>query len=153
MQTIIDEELCVSAKLALKKMGKRGTLTKKLQAVISSHSHGIAKVSEVMGVSRTSIYLWAKQIKSGDFEGLVNKSKHQEGIKLKQHHKDAISEWLSETPNCTIKEVKSRLLTNFDINVSKSTVHRAMQRSGFSYITGRKQHYQQDKEAVDNFKK
>lgn len=153
MRTIIDEELYKTAKSILVKLGKKGTVAKKMQSVIASYKHGISKASEVMGVSRASIYSWSKQIESGDFEGLVNKSKHQEGSKLKSEHLTTISKWLSEFPNSTIKEIKSRLLSELGVDVSKSTVHRAMQKSGFSYITGRKQHYQQDKEKVENFKK
>ena len=93
MQTIIDSELCKIAEQALSKLGKVGTVSKKIQAVISAHTHGIKKVSEVMNVSRASIYLWAKQLQKGDFEGLINKSKHQEGIKIKKEHKKAIKAW------------------------------------------------------------
>lgn len=57
MQTIINSALVAKAKEALRKIGNKGTVRKKLQAIISAHSHGIKKVSEVMNVSRTSIYL------------------------------------------------------------------------------------------------
>lgn len=153
MRTIIDKDLCDKAKQAMSKMGKVGTLSKKLQAIISSHEHGIKKVSEVMNVSKASIYLWSKQLQRGDLEGLVNKSKHQDGIKIKKHHKESIKTWLEENPNLTIKEVRILLQDNFDIVVSKSSVHRVIQNGGFAYITGRKKHYKQDKEQVEEFKK
>ena len=153
MQTIIDSKVCELAKEALSKLGKVGTVSKKLQAVISSHKHGIKKVSEVMNVSRTSIYLWSKQLERGDFEGLINKSKHQDGIKIKNIHKESIKEWLKEKPNLTIREIVTLVKDKFDILISKSTAHRAMQDSGFSYITGRKRHYKQDKKKVESFKK
>ena len=41
----------------------------------------------------------------------------------------------------------------FDIEASKSTIHRAMKEVGFSYITPRKNHYKQNKEEAANFKK
>ena len=153
MQTIIDSNLCEIAKQTLLKLGKIGTVSKKLQAVISSHKHGIKKVSEVMNVSRASIYLWSKQLENGDFEGLINKSKHQDGIKIKKEHKASIKAWLEEKPSLTIKEVVILLKENLGITVSKSSAHRAMQDSGFSYITGRKRHYKQDKKKVESFKK
>jgi transposase len=153
MQTIINFELCEKAKECRSKLGKVGTVSKKLQAIISSYNHGIQKVSEVMNVSRASIYLWSKQLQSGDFEGLINKSKHQDGIKVKKEHKKAIKEWLLLEPNLNIIEIKDRLKKEFDLDVSRSTAHRAMKSSGFSYITGRKQHYKQNKTKVENFKK
>ena len=106
-----------------------------------------------MNVSRASIYLWSKQLQSGDFEALINKSKHQDGIKVKKEHKKAIKEWLLLEPNLNIIEIKDRLKKEFDLDVSRSTAHRAMKSSGFSYITGRKQHYKQNKTKVENFKK
>lgn len=153
MQTIINSELCKRAKECQIKIGKIGTVSKKLQAIISSHIHGIKKVSEVMNVSRASIYLWSKQLQSGDFEGLINKSKHQDGIKIKKEHKEAIKEWLLSEPNLSIIEIKDRLKKEYELDVSRSTTHRAMKSSGFSYITGRKRHYKQDKVLVENFKK
>jgi transposase len=55
--------------------------------------------------------------------------------------------------NLTIIEIKDRLKQNFSLDVSRSTVHRAMRSSGFSDITGRKQHYKQDASIVENFLK
>ena len=153
MRTILDKEVLLIAEKELLKMGKAGTTSRKLQAVIASCKHGIKKVSEVMGVSRTSIYLWAKEIKQRNIRALENKAKHKEGLKLKPEHKEKIKEWLLNCPNLTISEVKDRLKGKCGIDVSKSTVHRAMKSSGFSYITGRKQHYKQDKKLVRSFKK
>ena len=153
MQTIIDDSVYLLAKSGLSSLSSTGTLSKKLQAVIAAHKHGIKDASKVLDVSKTSIYLWAKQIKTGDLKGLINKSKHQDGIKLKKQHKDAISKWLTKKPTLTIKEVRELLFDHFNIDISKSTVHRAMQELNFSYITGRKQHYKQDTKAVERFKK
>jgi transposase len=42
---------------------------------------------------------------------------------------------------------------NSTINISRSTVHRAMKSVGFSYITPRQNHYKQDKKVTEDFKK
>jgi transposase len=152
-KTIINSSVYDKAVLFLSKQGSRGTLSNKLKAVISSYNNDIKTVSKVFNVHRTSIYRWSKQISNDDFEGLVNKSKHQDGIKLKHHHKNAIKKWLQKTPNQSIKEVKTQLEENYNLFVSKSTVHYAMKKSGFSYITPRKRHYKQNKKSVDAFKK
>lgn len=88
-----------------------------------------------------------KEIKHGSPRKLINKAKHQDGIKLKASNKREINNWLLKEPNMTIEAVKERLLETLGIEVSKSTVHRAMRSCGFSYITGRKQ------DQVENFKK
>ena len=82
MRTILDKEVLLIAEKELLKMGKAGTTSRKLQAVIASCKHGIKKVSEVMGISRTSIYLWTKEIKQRNIGALENKAKHKEGLKL-----------------------------------------------------------------------
>jgi transposase len=102
----------------------------------------------------SNIYLsLVKQIKQSAFDGLLNKSKHQDGIKINKVHLEKMSQWLTDNPSLTIKQVSKLLSDNFDIIVTKSTVHRAMQRCGFSYITGRKRHYKQNPAAVKEFKK
>jgi hypothetical protein len=58
-----------------------------------------------------------------------------------------------ENPNITIKEVIIRIQEEFGLNISKSTVHRSMQRMKFSYITPRPVHTGQDKGKQEEFKK
>ena len=153
MKTIIDKHVYTSAKGSLRKMGGNAVTVKKLQCIIASYKHGIRKVSEVFGVSKGSIYLWARQIKEGNIVGLINKPKLQDGIKLKQVHKEEISRWLEKEPTLSIKKVIFLLKDKCGVVVSKSTVHRAMVSCGYSYITPRKQHYKQDKAKVEIFKK
>lgn len=150
---IINDSVVSEAEVLLKKIGKIGTVSKKLHAVIAARTHGMQKVCDVMGMSRSSIYLWAKKIQEGDVEGLINKSKHQDGIKLKKTHQQAISDWLKEDPQMTIQSVREKLKKTFDMVLSTSTVHRSMRKAGFSYITSRKRHYKQEKDSVESFKK
>lgn len=153
MKTIIDEEVYEAAQEAKRKLGKQGTVAKKVQAVMVAYKHGITKASEILEVSKSSIYYWSKELKEGEYENLINKSKHQDGLKLKKVHKEEMWKWLEESPNMTIKEVRIRLEEELGVQASKSTVHRAMQEGGYAYITPRKKHYKQDKEKVEEFKK
>ena len=88
-----------------------------------------------------------------DLDSLRIGSKHKEGIKLKQSHKERIRRWLEKDPNLSIVAVRENLKKQFNLDISKSTVHRAMKSVGFSYITTRQTHYKQDKDEVDRFKK
>lgn len=152
-KTIIDKTVYNNAKKALHKLKSHGTTANKLKAVISAYDNGIKKVSEVFDVHHTSIHRWAKQVRDGEIEALINESKHKEGIKLKNNHKKAIEHWLKSNPNLSIEDVKNNLKKQFNLSISKSTAHRAMKSSGFSYITPRKRHYKQDKEEATEFKK
>jgi transposase len=151
--TIIDKSVYIKAKKALTKLKSHATTANKLKAVISSYNNGITKVSEVFEVNPSSIYRWAVQIKNNEYDSLRNSSKLQDGIKLKNNHKNQIKLWLEKDPNLSILSVKERLEQYFNLIVSKSTTHRAMKSCGFSYITPRKNHYKQNKEKMDLFKK
>lgn len=152
-KTIIDKTVYDNAKKALLKLKSYGTTANKLKAVISAYDNGIKKVSEVFNVHPTSIHRWAKQVSNNDLDSLINDSKHQDGIKLKQLHKEEIKKWLNKDPNISILWVKENLKKRFDLEVSKSTIHRAMKSAGFSYITPRQNHYKQDKKVAEDFKK
>ena len=152
-KTIIDEAVYNNAKKSLLKLKSYSTTANKLRAVMSAYDNGIKKVSEVFNVCPTSIHRWAKQIRNNQLDLLINNSKLQDGIKLKQMHKEEIRKWLNKDPNISILLVKEKLEKQFDLKVSKSTVHRAMKSVGFSYITPRQTHYKQDKNEVFNFKK
>jgi transposase len=64
-------------------------------------------------------------------------SKYEDGIKLKNNHKNQIKLWLEQDPNLSIISVKDKLEYRFGVKVSKSTTHRAMKSCGFSYTTPR----------------
>ncbi|QKX03315.1 hypothetical protein GOY07_00870 [Wolbachia endosymbiont of Litomosoides sigmodontis] len=60
---------------------------------------------------------------------------------------------MQENPNITIKEIIIRIQKKFDLNVSKTTVHRNMQKMKFSYITPRSIQNEQDKSKQKELKK
>ena len=153
VKTIINETVSNNAKKALLKLKPYGTTANKLKAAISAYDNGIKKVSEVFNVHPTSIHRWAKQVENNDLDLLINDKKHQDGIKLKQLHKEEIRKWLNKDPNISILWVKEKLKKKFNLEISKSTVHRAMKSAGFSYITPRQTHYKQDKKEAESFKK
>ena len=139
-KTIITKEICKKAKNGLIKLKSHGTAANKLKAIIAAYSHGSKKVSEIFDVDITSIYRWAIKLEREGYKSLINQAKHQDGIKLKKLHKETIKKWLEKDPNISIIDVKERIEDQFDLKLSRSTIHRAMKKSGFSYITPRKNH-------------
>jgi transposase len=152
-KTIINEEIYEKARNGLIQLKSKGTAANKLKAIMASYKHGAKKVSEILDVDITSIYKWTIKLDREGYRSLINQAKHQDGIKLKKIHKERIRKWLEKDPNISITDIKEKIKNQFNIDVSKSTIHRAMKDSGFSYITPRKNHYKQDKEKVENFKK
>jgi transposase len=152
-KNIISLKLANKAKQALLKLKSNGTTANKLKALIAANKHGIKKVAEVFDVGRTSIYRWADELDKEGLSKMINNPKHQDGIKLRKNHKEKIKNWIEKDYNISIADVKDKLEKQFNLKVSRSTVHRAMKEAGFSYITPRKIHYKQDKKAVEDFKK
>ena len=64
-----------------------------------------------------------------------------------------VKKWIELNPNITINALKIKIEGEWEITLSKSTVHKVMKDLNFSYITPRPRHYKQDKIAVDEFKK
>jgi transposase len=152
-RNVISLKLANKAKQALLKLKSNGTTANKLKALIAANKHGIKKVAEVFDVGRTSIYRWADELDKEGLNKMINNSKHQDGIKLKKNHKEKIRSWIEKDHNISIAAVKENLEKQFNLRVSRSTVHRAMKEAGFSYITPRKIHYKQDKKATEDFKR
>jgi len=152
-KTIISQNTYLAVQKELKKLKIEGTLFKKLQAVKLAYEHGIKETADFLGVFPVSIRNWAKLINKDDLDSLKIGSKHKEGIKLKQIHKERIKKWLEKDSNLSITTAREKLKKQFNLEVSRSTVHRAMKSVGFSYITPRQTHYKQDKIEVDRFKK
>ena len=132
-KTIINEEIYEKARNGLIQLKSKGTAANKLKAIMASYKHGAKKVSEILDVDITSIYKWTIKLDREGYKSLINQAKHQDGIKLKKIHKERIRKWLEKDPNISITDIKEKIKNQFNIDVSKSTIHRAMKDSGFSY--------------------
>lgn len=152
-RTIISQDTYLIAQKELKKLKIEGTLFKKLQAVKLAYEHGIKETSNFLNVFPVSIRNWARLINEGNLDSLKIGSKHKDGIKIKQLHKNQIAKWIKANPNITITSIQQKIKDKFDLEISWSTARRAVKAIGFSYITPRKLHYKQDKVEVDKFKK
>lgn len=151
-KTIITKKTYEIAKREMRKLKNEGTIFKKLLSVKLAYENNIKKTAEFLNVYPVSIKNWAKMINENKIDSLKIGSKHKDGIKIKALHKKQIFNWLERNPNLTIAQVREMVIEKFKITVSKSTIHNIM-KDNFSYITPRKNHYKQDKEKADIFKK
>jgi transposase len=150
---ILDSSLDSLLTSSSKKLGKSLMISNRVQILQLSCRHGVTEISKLFEISRSTIYGWAKNFRDGGIEALANRPKHKGGLILKDVHKKEVRRLLSQNPNITIKEVRLYLKDNYDIDICKSAVHNAMHNCGYSYITGRKRHYKQNKAAAEKFKK
>ncbi len=150
---LLDEKVVESAKEMLKKVRNNAYVAKKLNAVIAAKKHSITAVAKICCISRKAITTWIKHIKFGREEKLFSPPQCRRKTILNQSQLEQIEVWIEENPNITIREMRIRIQERFGLNISKSTIHRNMQRMKFSYITPRPVHSGQDKNKQEEFKK
>ncbi|WP_410542987.1 IS630-like element ISWpi10 family transposase [Wolbachia endosymbiont of Tetranychus urticae] len=150
---LLDEKVVNLAKEMLKKVRNNAYVSKKLQAVIAGKESSISAVARICKISRTALTEWIKHLKFGRVEKLFSPSQRRRKSKLNKNQREQIEIWVERNPNITIKEVQIKISEEFGLNISKSTVHREIQRMKFSYITPRPIHHKQDKNKQEEFKK
>lgn len=150
---LLDDLTVLRAQEGLKQMGKSAIISKKLQAIISAKTHGISKVATIYNVTNKSLTFWIKSLRNGSLSDLIPKDKATRKPLLCETEGKIILKWLEMNPDLTIKKITLRIKKEMQINASKSTVHRLIKKLGFSHITARPQHYKQDEEKLEQFKK
>lgn len=150
---LLDDLVVEKAKAQLRKIGKAALMSRKLEAVISAKKHGISKVSEVFGITRKTLTSWIKCIKNDNLAGLSAPIERKRKSKLNDAQRGEVVEWLKEDSQLTLEAIKLKIKEQYDIEVSKSTIHREIQKQKYSYIKPRPQHFKQDQNQVTEFKK
>lgn len=149
----ITDEIVKIAENRLKELGKDKYVAAKLQAVISAKKHGITKVAEVFNISRPTLFSWIKHVKEEHLERLTVAPGRGRKKKLTAEQTDNVKEWVKENSQLTIDQVKLLIFQEFNVLISRSSVHRIMQSLNFSYITPRPKHHKQDPLEQEEFKK
>lgn len=150
---LLDDLLIIRAHEGIKELGKSATISRKLQAIIAAKTHGISKVASIYNVTNKTLAFWIKSLSNGSLLDLAPKPKATRLPLLNKDSESIIARWLENDPNLTIKKIRLMIQKEMGIEVSKSTVHRSLKKLGLSHITARSQHYKQDKEKLEEFKK
>ena len=149
----ISDQLLEKCKLAFKQQRKTSEVGRRLQAIISAKYHGILKVALIFGITRPTLMKWIADFEKESVSGLLIKKGRGRKRIFTKNHESKIHEILKKNHNITAKELQKIIKRDMSINIGIATAYRLMHRIGFSYITPRKNHYKQDKEKVENFKK
>lgn len=147
-QTLFDKALS-----ELNALGKYGKLSTRLQLIIVSKNLSISSASKALGFSRASIAKWIKRFDQEGISGLEDKIGR--GRKSMSNPKIILEleRLIEKDANITLKKLVIEIKKKFNITLSKSTMHNYVQSLGFSHITARPQHYKQNKERLEEFKK
>jgi transposase len=149
----ISDQLFEKCKIAFRQQRKASESGRRLQAIISAKHHGISKVASIFHITRATLMKWITDFERESIGGLeVKKGRGRKRIFTKDHE-SRIHQILKENHNITGKELQNIIKRSMSLDIGIATVYRLMHRLGFSYITPRKNHYKQDKEKLESFKK
>jgi transposase len=150
---LLTSSVAASAELHLTKIGRTGSVAIKLRAVSAAYKHGITAVAKIFDTTKATLISWIKHVKEDSFDLLnVQKGRGPKRILL-DSHKEIIKVWMTEDPQITIDKVRQKLKEQANLDIGRSTVHRAMKSLDFSYITARPKHYKQDPVKTEEIKK
>jgi transposase len=153
ISVFLTDEVVLSATKALKKLGKAGLVSRKLQAIIAAKKYGITKTAEFYAITKKSLIQWIKNLKQESLEALEVQVGRGRKPLVTETQEIEIKKWISENCNITINQLRQMILENMNVKLSNATAHRIMQRLEFSYITPRPRHHKQDQNLRDEFKK
>jgi transposase len=150
---LLDEKVVTTATIALEALGCYGTLSVKLQAVISASKHGITKVSQLFNIQKATLIAWIKHVKDNEVNKLeIQPGRGRKNLLGEEHHL-AISQWVEEDPQMTIAKIQARVFERWGMQIGKTTAYKALKRLNFSYITPRPEHCKHDASVAEEFKK
>jgi len=137
----------------LQGMGKQGQEFYKLTVMKCSFLKGITNAAEFFGTTKPTIISWIKHFREERFDMLhVQKGRGPKHI-LDKEQRQIVQTWLKQNSQITIMALKERIETEWNVNISRTSVHRLMKNLGFSYITPRPRHYKQNPQDLEDLKK
>lgn len=130
-----------------------------LSVVYDGGSRGVA--AETGGVGRQILRDWVERFNAEGPDGLINRKAPGAPSKLDDTQRGALAQVVERGPDPEIDEVvRWRLMDlaawiwdEFAISISEATLSRELKALGFTKLSARPRHHDQDPEAIDAFKK
>ena len=150
---LLSEGLAKEAKSELKKFRSDALVCRKLEAIIAACSYGITEVAKVFDITHMTLRSWIKRFSESRIEQLkAPPGRHRKSI-LNDSDRAIIRGIIDENSQVTIDFLVQKVQEICGKKISRSSMHREIQKLKYSYITPRPQHYKQDSEKVETFKK
>jgi transposase len=149
----LSEELLNSAEKELKKFRKDALISRKLTAIMAACKYSITEVAKVYGITRKTLLFWIKNFQSSKLENLKAPPSRCRKTILNDSDREAIRKIIHGNSQVTINFLVGKALEICGKKISKSSMHREIQKLRYSYITPRPQHYKRDPEKAEAFKK
>ena len=149
----LNESLINKSKQKLKEI-PFSKITVKLKAISALENNTILKVSQVFSVQRNTIKSWIRNFNNNGIAGLESKVKSPRKSKLDNKQIEDLQEWIkSNHGNFTLLKIQKIIKEKYGVKISHNGVWKMLKRLNYSHITARPQHYKQDKEKLEYFKK
>lgn len=149
---LLTPEVVQKAKDSLAKLGKTGSVSIKLMAIIAAEKHGITVIARIFGTTKATLISWIKRLDHSPDQLKVQAGRGRKRL-LGQADEALIRAWMHADPHMTIDRLRLKIETELKVFLARSTVHRLMKNLHFSYITPRPQHHKQDAELLEESKK
>jgi transposase len=149
----LDDELLISAQEELKKIDGNALIARKLSAIIAACKYGITEVAKIYDITRKTLLFWIKNFRECKLEHLkAPPNRHRKSI-LDDSDRAVLRNLIEENSQVTINFLVQKILEIRGKKIGKSSMHCEIQKMKFSHITPRPQHYKQNPEKVETFKK
>jgi transposase len=151
--SLLSEEVERSARIVLKECSKEKLVVKKLEAIIATCKYGISCVARVYDITDATLRSWIKRFCEDRTERLkAPANRHRKSI-LNDNDRAVIADLVGKNPQLTGEALCRKVLEICGKKVSSATMYRELGKIGYSHITPWPQHYKQDPEKVETFKK
>ncbi|WP_084490936.1 helix-turn-helix domain-containing protein [Holospora elegans] len=104
----------------------------------------LVKLQKFYEITIATLTSWIKHIKNRSIERLNTPAERKRKNKLNATQIKQILEWLKVYSQLTIKAIRIKLKNVFNIEMSKSTVHREIKKLNYSYIKPRPKLFKQE---------
>lgn len=156
---LVDTALAQRAKEAMEQV-KDHKLSVRLQAIVSCADQRVNTVASVMGVSRHTVWRWAKRFREQGVEGLYDKPRGHNPAKLNDEKRRQVAQWLKTGKNhqgvkvhWTLALLADEVERVFGIKVSVASLWTTVRSMGFRQKVPRPAHEKADPQAQESFKK
>ncbi|MFH1540010.1 MAG: IS630 family transposase [bacterium] len=156
---LVDKALCQRAKEAMEQI-KDHKVCVRLQAIAGCASQPVNTVASVMGVSRHTVWRWAKRFRAQGVEGLCDSPRGHNPAKLDEAKRKQVARWLKtgkdhegERVHWTLAALADEVERVFEIRVSTTSLWTTVRGMGFRQKAPRPVHTKADPQAQERFKK
>jgi transposase len=125
---LLSPELEKSAEIELKKLGGNALVARKLDAIIAACTHGITVVAKIFNIGQMTLRSWITRFIENGIDQLKTPTSRKRKSILNDSDRAIIREIIEENPQVTIDSMAQKMLEICGKKVSRSTMHREMQK-------------------------